>query len=239
MMTKLRENCTICQTVLIGEYCHVCGQQNTGKKITLRESVSDLIAGIFSLEHSILATLWSVLRNPHLVIQNYWCGFRGYYHSPGKLAFYAAFLLGLHFAFIGNEFLGFNIQSTNIPPQVGLLALLLPLYSLTSKITFIRQKHSFLEHSTAMIYLFSTWIVVFIIIDIVQRIVLGNFLDEGMFVLFMIILFAWNTRVQSPHHKIIPNLLFAIVQVIVFLVIIAVIALLLYVFVPESMTISQ
>ena len=130
------------------------------------------------------------------------------------------------------------MQFTNIPPQVGILLVLLPLYSLSSKITFIKKKHSFLEHLTAMIYLFSTWIIVFIFIDIIQRFLLGNILDEGMFILFMIVLFLWNTRVQAPYQKIVQLLLLAVVQVIILLLIVAVIALFFYFFLPESMTIS-
>ncbi len=238
-MSKLTEKCTICHTDLVGLYCHICGQQNTGKKITLHDTISDLISGVFSLEHSILATFWSIIRNPKLIIQNYWLGFRGYFHSPGKLAFYAAFIVGLHFAFIGSEFLGLNIQFTNIPPQVGLLVVLLPLYSLTSKISFFKEQHSFLEHATAMIYLFSTWIVVFIIIDIIQRFILGSIIDEGMFVLFMFILFLWNARLHSPNQKKTLVFLYTVLQIIMLLAVVTIIGLLIYLFIPDSMTISE
>jgi hypothetical protein len=63
---------------------------------------------MFSLERSVLASWWLVIRQPDKIIGNYWAGNRGYYHSPGRLTFYAAFVIGLNFALFGNELLGAN-----------------------------------------------------------------------------------------------------------------------------------
>jgi hypothetical protein len=235
------KNCAICSTELQGEFCHVCGQRNTGKRITFREWVSDSISGIFSFERSVLATWWQVIHKPDTIIKNYLDGNRGYYHSPGRLAFYAAFVIGLSFALFGTELLGVNLTFTNIPvpPQLILLLLLIPLYALTSRLTFFREKKNFLEHMIAMIYLFSTWIVIFVVIDDLQWYFFDKIIDIGMVIFFIVILFIWTARVHSPKKNWTNILLYTFVEVGILLLIISILISFLYLVVPESITINE
>lgn len=240
-MSETFTKCTICDTTMIGEYCHVCGQRNTAKKITFFGLLGDFISGFFSLEHSVTGTFWTIIRQPAAVIKNYWTGFRGYYQSPGKLAFYAAFVIGLHFAFVGNELLGISLTFTNIsiPPQLMLLLLLIPVYSLVSKITFFKQKRSYLEHLIAMIYLFSTWIVIFIIVDYLQILILGKLIDEGMLLLFIIVLLVWTARVHSPIQRWNYVLVYTLIEIIVLILIITLFFVLIYYIYPEGIQVDQ
>ena len=235
------QNCTICDAELKGEFCHVCGQRTTGKRISFREWLSDSIAGIFSLERSVLASWWLVIRQPERIIENYWTGNRGYYHSPGRLAFYAAFVIGLSFTLFGNELLGLNLTFTNmpVPPQLILLVLLIPLYSLASWLTFIRQKHNFLEHLVAMIYLFSTWIVIFVVVDDLQWYLFNKIIDIGMVIIFIIILFIWTARVHSPSKNWRNILLYTLAEIGILLLILSILIVFLYLVVPESITVNQ
>jgi len=240
-MAEKMKICTICDAQLQGEYCHVCGQRTTGKRISFREWVSDAISGIFSLERSVLASWWMVIRQPDKIIGNYWAGNRGYYHSPGRLAFYAAFVIGLSFAFFGTELLGLNLTFTNIPvpPQLILLILIIPLYALTSWLTFIRQKHNFLEHLVAMIYLFSTWIVIFVIVDDLQWYLFDKIIDLGMVMLFILVLFIWTARVHSPSKNRKHILLYTLAEIGILLLILSILILFLYLVVPESITVNE
>lgn len=233
-MSKFELNCTICDTTLTGKYCHICGQYNTGRKITFRELIGDFIAGIFSFERSVLATMWLLIRRPATIVHNYWAGWRGYYHSPGKITVYAAFIVGLHFLFIGNEFLGLNVKFTNIPPQIGLIIVLIPLYSLSSKITFFKRKHTYLEHLISMIYLFSTWIIIFILLDLIQRFLLGNIFDEAMFASYIIVMFFWSAWVYASDSKWYILLVYTLIQIIILLLIVAVIIGSIYLFLPDA-----
>lgn len=226
---------------MLGEFCHACGQRITGKRISFREWLSDAISGMFSLERSVLFSWWLVIRQPDRIIENYWAGNRGYYHSPGRLAFYAAFVIGLSFTFFGNELLGVNLKFTNIavPPQLLLLVLLISLYTLTSKITFFRQKHNFLEHLIAMIYLFSTWIVIFVIIDDLQWYLFDKVIDVGMAIIFIFILFIWTARVHSPSKKWKNILFYTLVEIVILLVILSFVIAFLYLVFPETITVNQ
>ena len=161
-------------------------------------------------------------------------GWRGYYQSPGKLTVYAAFVVGLHFAFIGNEFLGVNVQFTNIPPQLGLIIVLIPFYSLTSKITFFKQKHTYLEHLISMIYLFSTWIIIFIVLDMIQKYIFGNIIDEGMFAAYIVVLFIWAARIHASGSKWYVILAYTLLEVIILLLIVTIVFGSIYLFFPDS-----
>lgn len=228
--------CTICNTILSGKYCHQCGQKSTGKRVSFRGMIGDVVSGIYSLERSVLGTFWHILVKPEKIIQNFWDGNRGYYHSPGKLLFYAAFIIGLHFAFIGNELLGVNLtfSTSVIPPQLLLLVLLIPVYALTSKLTFIKRKRRFLEHVIAMIYLFSTWIIVFIIADDLLSLALGDLIDEKMLLAFISILLIWNAKVHCKLKKWPQVLLYTIIQMGILIVMSALFVGLLYVFFREA-----
>ncbi len=238
-LSQSKSNCTICNTKLADKYCQVCGQYNTGKKISFYELIADFMAGMFSLERSVLATMWLLIRRPEIVIQNYWAGWRGYYPSPGKIAVYAAFVVGLHFAFLGKEFLGLNMTFTNVPPQFGLIILLIPLYSLSSKITFFRQKHRYIEHLISTVYLYSTWIIVFTFLDIIQKYVLGNFLDEGMFLLYMLVLFLWTTLVYAAKSSWYMILIISLIQLLILATIFTLIIGTLYLIKPDTVNISS
>lgn len=231
--------CSICATPLAGEYCHACGQRHTGRPARLRELLLDAVSGLVSLERSLLATLIRILRDPVVPIANYWAGNRGYFHSPGKMAFFAAFVVGLHFAFFGNQFLGLNIGVQGMPPQFGLLVVLIPLYSVSSRLTFFRGGRSLVEHLIAIVYLFSAWIVTFTALDLIQHRLLGNPLDELMVVLFMVVVFIGSARVHATERSWPARLGFAALQVLVLATIVVVTVGLLYLLVPEAVDISQ
>jgi hypothetical protein len=92
---------------------------------------------------------------------------------------------------------------------------------------------------TAMIYLFSTWIVVFLLIDLIQRFLLGNIIDEGMFILFMLILFFWNARLHLAKSKLGIIMIYTITQILVLLFIVILILAVIYVITPESMNVNR
>jgi hypothetical protein len=178
----------------------------------------------------------AVIRHPGKIIENYWAGNRGYYHSPGRLAFYAAFIIGLHFAFFGYELLGLNLSFSNIPipPQIILIILLIPLYSVISKLTFFRNKRRFLEHLIAMVYLFSTWIIIFIVIDDLQWYFFDKIIDTSMVLIFIVTLFIWNTRLHSHSLKWTSLLGYTLLQLFLLFLIITILVSIMYFVFPET-----
>ena len=240
-MSDETKKCTICDTELLDEYCHVCGQRHTGRRISFKEWATDSISGMFSLERSVLASWWLVIRNPVKIIENYWDGNRGYYHSPGRLAFYAAFIIGLHFAFIGYELLGLNLTFTNmvLPPQLILIILLVPFYTVISKLTFFRIKRRFLEHLIGVVYIFSTWIVLFIILDDLQWYFFDKLIDETMVLIFIITFFIWNTRLHSSSKKWTSIIAYTLVQLFLLILILSLLISLMYFVFPETIQVTN
>lgn len=232
------KTCTICGTDLIGAYCHNCGQHDTGKRVRWSEMISDFISGIFSLERSVLGTMYHLVTKPQKVIENYWAGYRNYYHSPGKLAFYALFIIGLHFAFIGGKILGLTVRATdNVSPQVILLLFFIPLISLASYVTFLKRRRNFLEHFVATTYLFSCWIIILVILDDLVSWILPTFLDNSALFIFAIILFLWSARIFTIKQYWALIVLNTILEFILFVIIIVILMGILYLVNPESINI--
>jgi hypothetical protein len=115
-----------------------------------------------------------------------------------------------------------------------LIILLIPLCSLASRLTFFRKKRSYLEHLIAMIYLFSTWIILFVIADLIQKYVLLNVIDEGMFLSFMIVLFVWTARLHAPGTKWYQVAGFTAIQAIILIMVVSCIIGIFYLFLPGS-----
>ncbi|MFN7116635.1 MAG: hypothetical protein ACK4TA_07520 [Saprospiraceae bacterium] len=227
--------CTICQTELVGAYCHNCGQHDTGKRVNFTELISDFVSAIFSLERSVLGTLRYIVLDPLKVIQNYWAGYRNYYHSPGKLAFYALFFIGLHFAFIGKDFLGVHFRTnTNLSAQVALLILFLPLLTTISWLTYFRRGYHFLEHFIAITYLFSTWAILFVIIDDLTSLLLPGLLKFDFIIIFLPTLFIWVARVFSKNQYWTSILVNTLLEILFFILVVIVLVGLLYLINPSS-----
>ncbi|MDN5200512.1 hypothetical protein QQ008_04045 [Fulvivirgaceae bacterium BMA10] len=227
--------CTICHTELIGQYCHECGQKVTHKKLSLSTVLSDMMANIWSMEGTVLATMIHLIKDPFKVINNYWLGNRNYYHSPGKLVFYCLFIAGLHFAFLGNTILGMKLTVTNnMSPQIGFLLFFFPLLLIASYVTYFRRGYSFLKHFVAVIYIFSCWSIIFIIFDDLVRWLFGNILGKIPLLLFPIVLFVWIARIFSKRKKWSMILLNAMLNLLVYIVVTTIIVVALYFISPQS-----
>ena len=136
--------------------------------------------------------------SPRKVVINYLEGNRGFYKSPGQMAFYAAFVIGLQFAFFGMTLLGLQVGFTNnlLPPQLMLLVVLIPFYTVISKLTFWNNGRSIMEHGISMIYIFSTWLVIFVILENLLEWITQEDFKLSVFGSFLGILFLWNSRIQ-------------------------------------------
>ncbi len=235
------EHCYNCQSKLIGSYCHTCGQKSTNKRTRFFDVFNALFSGIFSLERGLPGTLFKLVTQPQKVVQSYWKGFRQFYFSPAQMIVYTIFVLGLHIAFVSPQVLGVNVGITGISkeassifnPQLFFIILILPLLAVTSFLTFIKAKKTLAEHFILAIYIFTSWAIICTIISDFANLVFGLEIDQFN-ILYLFLMFLWNSRVMASARPWYYHLLFALAQVLVFATIIALLISILYLTDPSS-----
>ncbi len=229
---------------MIGEFCHSCGQQSTGRKTSLKDMFGALLSGFLSLERSVFGTVWQIFLNPKKVIRNYWDGYRNYYHRPGSLIFYVIFIFGLHLNFIDNEILGLKVSLTGVSdkvavvfsPQVFFLTLILPLLTLSTYLAHWKQRRSIPEHFISATYIFAAGAIIF---TIVSDILYLSFGLGSSTLLFLGLLFLWSARTHSSKTKWYHILLNSLLEVLTFLLIVIIFLGLLYMISPDSFKLNQ
>jgi len=229
-----KTNCTICTTEINDIFCSKCGQKYSSKKLSVKTLFIDLISTTFSLERSIFSTLYKIITSPKLLINNYSKGYTGYYPSPGKVILYALTLAALHIAFIDDKILGISLTSNVFSPQITFWLIFIPLFSLTSFITFIKKKDFFAKHSISVLYLSSSFFIITLIINDILIIFFDNPLTFNILFLFLLFVFIWNAIVFTPSKKYLQILINVIIEIIVFVMIIIILFGLLYLISPES-----
>lgn len=196
------KHCNICDSDVPGDFCGTCGQKIGTKKITVWRLLQDVISGLFSLESSVIGTYRTLLLNPKKVVDSYVNGNRRYYKSPGQILFYFAFILGIQLSFISPNVIGlvFSLESSALPPELIFIIMFLPYNALASYLAFLRNRKGMLTHFISMVYLFSMWGSIFIVLDNLMIYGLGLRLDTILFLLFVLVLF-WFTSMVFTKKK--------------------------------------
>ena len=214
-MSNLSCICTICGTETLGAYCHTCGQQNTGKRLTLKSILEDLLSNLFSVEKSGFATLLKLITKPATVIESYWNGLRGYYQAPSKLFVFATILMGLHIYY--NENTVFGLQFTD-SPKVFFLVFFFLFFTASSYFTYFKKKHSLLEHCILNAYLLCSYLIVFVVLYEAIKFVI----DENIYLSLLITLTLFlaiplgTSTVFLQKSKKIKMFLYSLLQLLIF-----------------------
>ncbi|TYB76162.1 hypothetical protein [Bizionia myxarmorum] len=217
------KTCSICQTAVAGNYCSHCGQKYSEKKTHTLTLLVDLVTNFFSMERSGFATILKVLKNPKSIVNNYHNGFRKYHASPGQILVYGIAVVALHVAFVTDEILGIELKLDNLAVQYAFWIFLYPFFISISYISFFRVEKSFSKHLVSLIYIATS---LFIAITVVNDIIIsiwGDILGGYGFVLFVALIFFWNSRVFTTRKKPIFILLNALLQIAIFAGIVALI----------------
>ncbi|MBX9858026.1 MAG: DUF3667 domain-containing protein [Sphingomonas sp.] len=96
-------NCLNCQTPLVGDYCHACGQAAHVHK-TLWSIVHDVLHGVFHFEGKIYRTIPMLFYKPGSLTRRYIAGERVRFVSPLALFLFSVFLMVATFETIGGPF---------------------------------------------------------------------------------------------------------------------------------------
>ena len=92
--------CLNCGTQLIGEFCHVCGQNGHVHK-TLASIGHDLLHGVFHFEGKIWRTLPMLVTQPGELTRRYIAGERARFVSPLALFLFSVFLMFAVMSWVG------------------------------------------------------------------------------------------------------------------------------------------
>lgn len=92
--------CKNCNTVLVGDFCHNCGQKSSTRRITLKSLIRDLSHAFTSADKGIIYTILQLYRHPGDMIRLYISGRRVRFFPPFTLMLILTGLYGLihHFA---------------------------------------------------------------------------------------------------------------------------------------------
>jgi hypothetical protein len=202
--------------------------------------VSDVVSNVFSLERSVFAAIFKLLINPKHIIHNYWKGNRKYYPSPGRVFFYALAVAALHLSYVNKEILGLSFEIGIFRAHFFFWAIFFPLLAISSYLVFLKHKYSMAQNAVSLLYLASAFYMLITIPYDLYNLVSGNQpIGANLFFLFAFALFSWNAVVFTKSGKPLMVALNAVLQILVFLAIIAAIVSLLYLFSPGSVRGSQ
>lgn len=77
--------CANCDTPMLGEFCHACGQPRKGMIRHLSGLMADFFDSVFNLDSRTLRTLWPLFARPGFLSNEYFAGRRTRYVTPLRL----------------------------------------------------------------------------------------------------------------------------------------------------------
>jgi len=84
--------CGSCETVLLGKYCHECGQQRIEHRLTTREFTGKFARYMMKFDKSFATTLWRAVRAPGALARDYLAGRRATIVDPIRYFLATVFL---------------------------------------------------------------------------------------------------------------------------------------------------
>lgn len=209
-------NCKTCKSQIENDahYCSYCGSKIVNERLSLKGTWEEFVGPFFSWDNNFWRTFFGLFTNPKDVLEAYISGARKKYFQPFSyiilyatvaVFFYKFFPLEIIMDYSDGFSKGYNSSQApaNVPKidmeafMTNLMSyynffilLLIPLYALTSYITFNKRGHNFFEHLVFNSYLQSN----LGFISLLLQVVLVNFIGIGfgtysILFLFLFILF--------------------------------------------------
>jgi len=211
--------CSVCEISFEENYCSRCGQKFSNTPTTTVSLISDFFSNFFSLERSGFATILKILANPKKIVNNYFSGYKNYYSSPGKILLYGIACVALHVSFVSNKVMGLSVNVQNINAQYLFWIILFPVLFFISFATFFRRERNFSKHIISITYIATSLFILLTILNDIIILTLGDLLGIWAFILFVLSVFFWNSRVFSNKQKYLTFTLNTAVQAIIFIAI--------------------
>jgi hypothetical protein len=222
-------DCSACNTPINGNYCTNCGQKYDNKKLGFKSVLSDILSSLTDVEKSVFLNIYSIIRYPKKVINNYWEGFRGYYYKPGRMLFYFVTIAGISTYVLKGRLFGLTFSSQGLSEGLTFCIFFFPILSLSSFLTYWRYKKNYLEHLVATIYLVSAFGIIFLIIESLAT-YLEFVTDIGSMWIIPLVCFIliWKAILFTTPAKPIKVLVNSILEFVVLVVVFAALGAVLY-----------
>ena len=94
---RKEKNCLNCGTVVIGKYCHVCGQENVEPKETVWQLVSHFFTDITHFDGKFFTSIKDLILKPGFLSKEYAKGKRVSYLNPVRMYLFTSFIFFLVF----------------------------------------------------------------------------------------------------------------------------------------------
>ncbi len=115
---RKERNCLNCNAVLLGKYCHICGQENVEPKETVWHLINHFIQDITHFDGKFFHTLRCLLWKPGYVSREYINGRRASYLNPVRMyVFTSAFFFLIFFTVFKtdeNELISFSFKAKTL-----------------------------------------------------------------------------------------------------------------------------
>lgn len=210
------KTCSICNIPIEENYCSRCGQRKLDKPVTIISLIKDFLSNTLSLEKSVFATIFKILINPKLIVDNYSNGYKNYHSSPGKILLYGIAIIALHTSFVDKTVLGLTLNIQNISAQYLFWLLFFPILLFISYVSFIRIEKGLSKHLISLTYIASSLFIVVTILNDIIILTYGDKLGFWAFILFVFFVFLWNSKVLTKRNKFLYFSLNTIIQIIIF-----------------------
>lgn len=191
----------MCAIPIKENYCTRCGQGFTNQPTSTLSLIVDFFSNFFSLEKSGFATIFKILKNPKPIVENYYAGYRKYHASPGKIMLYGIATVALHVNFIDEEIMGLSLELDNLNKQYSFWLFLLPFLLLVSYLSFIRIEKSFSKNLISLIYIATSLFIIITIINDFIILVWDKEFHVWPLIIYIFLVFLWNSRVFTPKNK--------------------------------------
>lgn len=110
--------CDDCGTVLVGRFCHECGEDNAPPRRELKDLTRDALDNLFSFTEHVIPTLRDLAIDPGRILRGLRDGDTKRYLSPFKLYLSATVLFFLFLSLTGVGILQFEVKRTSGPVAI-------------------------------------------------------------------------------------------------------------------------
>lgn len=193
-------NCKNCGHVLEGAFCSYCGQRASVKRISMPYLLSEATNSLLQLNRGLFFTIKELFVRPGHSLRAFLEGKRVGYYKPVSFLLLtttvyivSTYLSGRH-TFFYEFIVGFESGANPGPSvaetpfakwmskyQVYVPLLLLPIFSLSNYLTFIKSGYNYLEHVVLNFYITGQQMILYLLLGFV-------FYKENMFMLFPIVI---------------------------------------------------
>lgn len=238
-------NCKTCKSQIENDahYCSYCGSKIVNERLSLSGTWEEFIGPFFSWDNNFWRTFFGLFKNPKDVLEAYINGARKKYFQPFSYIILYATVAVFFYKFFPLEIIldysegfskGYKPSETSVNvPQIDMtgfmeklmsyynffVLLLIPLYSLSSYITFKKRGHNFFEHLVFNSYLQSNLGFISLFLQVVLVNSLGiSFGVYSLLFFFLFILFTLFAFKKLYNLNLIKSITTGIKYIIIFFI---------------------